>query len=64
MTDNDRSEKSDFPVPSESSVGGSIFLLFGKAILELLALPVHLIIFVARRSRTRREIREILEQNR
>jgi predicted PurR-regulated permease PerM len=43
---------------------GSILYLLLRAVLELLMLPVHLIVFLVRREEIRREIRQALEQDR
>ena len=43
---------------------GSILYLLGRTLLELLVLPVHVLLFLFRRARIRREIREIIENQR
>ena len=42
----------------------SILYLLGRTLLELLALPFHLLFFLVRRRGIRREMRQILEQGR
>lgn len=43
---------------------GAIPFLVGKTLLELLALPFHVVVFLFRRGRIRREIRELLAERR
>ncbi|MFH0944807.1 MAG: hypothetical protein V2A76_06385 [Planctomycetota bacterium] len=42
----------------------SILYLLGRTLLELLALPFHLLFFLVRRRAIRREVRQVLEQGR
>ncbi len=45
-----------------ASSSRAVWYLLGRGLLELAALPFHLIVFLVRRRAIRREIRELLER--